>query len=114
VFGRNLSIAGTDGSHSTVAVFFYMGRLYVVEGTALSDDANADVVRFTQSLVFTDKANADWPHLVERFRGECRRQFQNLRGPGQAETVRDHVRDCVLEKVRAETSRDVSAPVSTR
>jgi hypothetical protein len=112
VFGRNLSIVGTDDSHTIVAVFFYMGRLYEIEGTALDDDANADVVRFTQSLVFTDKVNAAWPQVVERFRGECRRQFQSLRGPGQAETVRDHVRDCVLEKVRAETGRNVSAPVS--
>jgi hypothetical protein len=111
VFGHNLSIVGTDGSHSTVAVFFYRGRLYEIEGTALGDDANADVVRFTQSLVFTDKANATWPQVVERFRGECRRQFQNLRGSGQAEALRDHVRDCVLEKVRAETGRNVSAPV---
>jgi hypothetical protein len=114
VFGRNLSIAGTDGSHSTVAVFFYMGRLYEIEGTPLGDNANADVLRFTQSLVFTDKANATWPQVVERFRGECRRQFQNLRGPGQAEAVRDSMRDCVLEKIRAETGRNFTAPVSTR
>ena len=114
VFGRNLSIVGRDGSHSTVAVFFYMGRLYEIEGAALGDDANSDVVRFTQSLVFTDKANATWPQVVERFRGECRRQFGNQRGPGQVETFRDRVRDCVLEKVRAETGRNFSAPVSTR
>ena len=114
MFGRNLSIVGADGSHSTVAVFFYMGRLYEIEGTALGDDANSDVVRFTQSLVFTDKANATWPQVVERFRGECRRKFQNLRGSAQAETIRDQVRDCVLEKVRAETGKNFSAPVSTR
>jgi hypothetical protein len=114
VFGRNLSIVATDGSHSTIAVFFYMGRLYEIEGTALGDDANSDVVRFTQSLVFTDKANATWPQVVERFRGECRREFQNLRGPGQAETFRDRVRNCVLEKVRAETGRNFSPPVSMR
>ena len=112
VFGRNLSVLGTDGSHSTVAVFFYMGRLYQIEGTTLGNDANADVIRFTQSLVFTDKANAAWPHVVERFRGECRRQFQNLRGSGQTETFREHVRDCVLEKVRVETGGNVSGPAS--
>ena len=112
MFGRNLSVLGTDGSHSTVAVFFYMGRLYEIEGTTLGNDANADVIRFTQSLVFTDKANAAWPQVVERFRGECRRQFQNLRGSGQTETFREHVRDCVLEKVRVETGGNVSGPAS--
>jgi hypothetical protein len=38
VFGRNLSILGTDGSHSTVAVFFYLGRLYEIEGTTLGNE----------------------------------------------------------------------------
>jgi hypothetical protein len=112
VFGRNLSILGTDGSHSTAAVFFYMSRLYEIEGTALGSDANADVVRFTQSLVFTDKANAAWPEVVERLRGECRRQCQNLRGADQTQTIREHVRDCVLEKVRVETGKNVSEPAS--
>src|SRR5258708_297811 len=58
-----------------------------------------------QSLVFTDKANAAWPQLVERFRSDCRRQFQYLRGPGQAADVSEHVRSCVVAKVRGETGR---------
>jgi hypothetical protein len=42
---------------------------------------------------------------LERFRGECLRQFRNLRGPGQAENVREHVRSCVLAKVQAEVGK---------
>jgi len=105
VFGREVSLAGTDGSHSTVAVFFYKGRLYQIEGRALGEDGNADAARFVQSLMFTDKANAAWPALVQRFRSECLRQFQYLRGPGQAENVREHVRGCVMAKVQAEVGK---------
>ena len=107
VFGRQLSIVGADGSRYSVEVFYYNGRLYQIEGDmpAGTEDASADVIRFEQSLVFTDKANASWPRLVEQFRGECLRQFQYLRGPGQAENVREHVRDCVATKVRAEAGK---------
>jgi hypothetical protein len=55
VFGRQLSIAGADGSRSSAAVFYYKNRLYQIEGRALpdADDASAEAVRFQQSLVFT-------------------------------------------------------------
>ena len=57
-YGRQLSIVGTDGSHSSVAVFYYKQRLYQIEGKALptGKDATADAIRFQQSLVFTDDA----------------------------------------------------------
>jgi hypothetical protein len=55
--------------------------------------------------MFTDKVNAAWPGLVLRFRSECLRQFQYLRGPGQAENVREHVRGCVIAKVQTEVSK---------
>jgi hypothetical protein len=107
VFGRRLSIMGADGSHSSVGVFFYKRRLYQIEGKVLAtgDDAGANAIRFEQSLVFTDDVNASWAQLVERFRGECLRQFRNLRGPGQAENVRERVRGCVLAKVQAEVGK---------
>jgi hypothetical protein len=56
VYGRQLSIAGADGSHSSIAVFYYKQRLYQIEGKALpaKTDASADAIRFQQSLVFTD------------------------------------------------------------
>jgi hypothetical protein len=56
VYGRQLSIAGSDGSHSSVAVFYYKRRLYQIEGIALPTrrDATADAIRFQQSLSFTN------------------------------------------------------------
>ena len=47
--------------------------------------------------------------VVEQFRGECLRQFSYLRGPGQAENVREHVRGCVATKVRAEAGKAAAA-----
>ncbi|HYM19317.1 MAG TPA: hypothetical protein VEU06_12180 [Micropepsaceae bacterium] len=55
VYGRQLSIAGKDGSHSSVAVFFYKKRLYQIEGKALPNGDTADAIRFQQSLIFTDR-----------------------------------------------------------
>jgi hypothetical protein len=59
VFGRQLSIAGADGSYSFVALFYHDKRLYQVEGTALAagSDARAEAMRFQQSLDFTDNAS---------------------------------------------------------
>ena len=57
VYGRQLSISGKDGSHSSVAVFFFKNRLYQIEGKALPNgpDGTADAIRFQQSLIFTDR-----------------------------------------------------------
>src|SRR5580704_11826019 len=55
VFGRQLSIQGTDGSRTSVALFDYKGRLYQIEGKSLPNrNATADAIRFQQSLIFTD------------------------------------------------------------
>jgi hypothetical protein len=58
VYGRQLSIAGRDGSHDSVAVFYHQKRLYQIEGLALPNgpDGTADAIRFQQSLVFTNRA----------------------------------------------------------
>ena len=58
VYGRQLSIAGQDGSHSSIAVFYYQKRLYQIQGLALpsGEDATAEAIRFQQSLVFTNNA----------------------------------------------------------
>jgi hypothetical protein len=55
VYGRQLSILGTDGSRSLVALFYYNKRLYQLEATSLptGKDATADNIRFQQSLTFT-------------------------------------------------------------
>jgi hypothetical protein len=54
VSGRQLSVAGHDGSHSSIAIFYYEQRLYQIEGVALPSevDGTADAIRFQQSLVF--------------------------------------------------------------
>jgi hypothetical protein len=56
VYGRQLSLTATDGSYSSVAVFFHKQRLYQIEGTVLPGAANAssDAIRFQQSLAFMD------------------------------------------------------------
>jgi hypothetical protein len=54
VYGRQLAIAGADGSHNSVAVFFYKRRLYQIEGKAGNSDGTANAIRFQQSLSFTE------------------------------------------------------------
>jgi hypothetical protein len=58
VYGRQLSIAGRDGSHASIALFYHQKRLYQIEGLALpsGEDGTADAIRFQQSLIFTTNA----------------------------------------------------------
>jgi hypothetical protein len=54
-FGRNLSIAGRDGSRSIASVYFVNGKLYELVGKALPPDPSSGAgkaVRFQQSLEF--------------------------------------------------------------
>jgi hypothetical protein len=56
VFGRQLSVAGNDGSHTSAALLVYQKRLYEIVGTASPAAAQAgssDAIRFQQSLRFT-------------------------------------------------------------
>jgi hypothetical protein len=53
--GRQLSIAGHDGSRSSIALFYYQHRLYEVKGTS-EDAGSSDGARFQQSLRFTNDA----------------------------------------------------------
>jgi hypothetical protein len=58
-FGRQLSIAGKNGSRSLVALFYYQRRLYEIKGTILPTDEDVDSsdgARFQQSLRFTNNA----------------------------------------------------------
>ncbi len=54
VYGRQFSIAGADGSHETAAVFDYNGRVYQIEAKVLAGGDDTDIIRFQQSLIFTD------------------------------------------------------------
>ncbi len=52
-YGRQLSIAGKDGSRSTVAVFYRQNKLYLTSGKILPtnpDKASGDGLRFQQTL----------------------------------------------------------------
>lgn len=54
-FGRELSVNGTDGSRSAIAIFFVNKHLYTVVGQALPPNAierSGDAVRFQESLQF--------------------------------------------------------------
>jgi hypothetical protein len=72
VYGRQLSILGADGSRSTVAVFDYKGRLYQVEGKALPGGSATDILRFQQSLIFTDGGSNRSPEAIRAIREGCR------------------------------------------
>jgi hypothetical protein len=76
VYGRQLSIVGADGSHSTAAVFDYKGRLYQIEGKALPGGSGGNVqfetTRFQQSLTFTDGGSNRSEDAIRAIREACR------------------------------------------
>jgi hypothetical protein len=72
VYGRQLSILGADGSRSTVAVFDYNERLYQIEGKALPGGDVTDIIRFQQSLVFTDGGSNRSPDAIRAISEACR------------------------------------------
>jgi hypothetical protein len=56
-FGRKLSLNGTDGSRSTIAIFFVNKHLYTLVGQALPPNAveeSDDAIRFQESLHFLE------------------------------------------------------------
>jgi hypothetical protein len=71
VYGRQLSIARADGSRSTVAVFYFNGRLYQVEGKVLPGGSPLDMLRFQQSLVFTGGGSNRTPDAIRAIREAC-------------------------------------------
>lgn len=82
VFGRQLSILGADGSRSSVALFYYEGRLYQIEGKSLpNSNATADAIRFQQSLIFTDNGT-NAPNGERGYRGDRPRDRGQRRDRG--------------------------------
>ncbi len=71
VYGRQLSITGADGSHSTVALFDFNGRLYQVEGKTLPGGNPLDMLRFQQSLVFTSGGSNRSADAIRAIREGC-------------------------------------------
>lgn len=56
-YGRELSIVSPDGVRSVMAIFFFGGRLYQLDGRASgpgADGASARLIRFQQSLQFIE------------------------------------------------------------
>ena len=54
-YGRELSVSGTDGSRSAVALFFVNKHLYTLVGQSLAPNAiekSGDAIRFQESLQF--------------------------------------------------------------
>ncbi len=57
-YGHDITVAGKDGSHSAIAIFFANDQLYELVGKALPPDAEAGsgkTARFQQTLVFIDR-----------------------------------------------------------
>ena len=80
VYGRQLSVLGADGSRSTVAVFDHNSRLYQIEGKALPGGDATDVIRFQQSLVFTDGGSNRSDDAIRAIREGCRAGVANPAG----------------------------------
>jgi len=80
VYGRQLSIAGADGSRSTVALFDFNGRLYQIEGKALPGGNPLDMLRFQQSLVFTGGGSNRSADAIRAIREGCRGGAANPAG----------------------------------
>jgi len=76
VYGRAFTVKGTDGSYSMGAVFDYNKRLYQIEGKALPganpSETEFDVVRFQQSLTFTDGGTNRSEDAIRAIRESCR------------------------------------------
>jgi hypothetical protein len=72
VYGRSLGIQGGDGSRSTVGVFEYKNRLYQIEAKAFPGGGSpADVLRFQQSLVFTDGGSNRSSQEIRAYHEAC-------------------------------------------
>jgi hypothetical protein len=71
VYGRQLTIEGTDGSRSMVAMFDFMGRLYQIEAKALPGGNEFELTRFQQSLVFERGSTNRSPEEVRAIRDAC-------------------------------------------
>jgi hypothetical protein len=76
VYGRQLAVEGADGGYSMAALFDYKGRLYQIEAKALpgrsASDTNFDLVRFQQSLTFTDGGSNRSEDAIRAIREACR------------------------------------------
>jgi hypothetical protein len=97
VYGRQLTVEGADGSRSMVQLFDYKGRLYQIEAKAFPGQnvsgPQSDVVRFHQSLTFTDGGSNRSEDAVRHSRGLSRpgesRLWRRPRRPSLHSSLRD-------------------------
>jgi len=86
VYGCQLTIEGADGSRSMVQLFDYNARLYKIEVKALPgqnfSDLQSDVVRFHQSLTFTDGGSNRSEDEIRAIREVCRGLINPAFGAG--------------------------------
>jgi len=80
VYGRQISIVGRDGSRETAAVFDYNGRLYQIEAKMLPGGDDTEVIRFQQSLIFTDHGSNRPQDTIKEIREACRGVVNNPAG----------------------------------
>jgi len=81
VYGRQFSIVNRDGSRETAAVFDYNNRVYQIEAKLLPGGDDTDLIRFEQSLIFTDGGTNRPPELRNTLREACRGIVNNPAGP---------------------------------
>ena len=76
VYGRQLTVEGADGSRSMVQLFDYKNRFYQIEAKALAGEnesnPQSDVVRFHQSLTFTDGGSNRSEEAIRAISEVCR------------------------------------------
>src|SRR5262249_8921793 len=80
VYGRQLSISGTDGSRSTVALFDFSWLLYQIEGKPLRGGNPLNMLPFQQSLVFTGGGSTRSAEAIRAIREGCRAGVANPAG----------------------------------
>ena len=80
VYGRQISMVGPDGSRETAAVFDYDGRLYQIEAKMLPGGDDTDVIRFQQSLIFTDRGSNRPQDTIKEIREACKGVVNNPAG----------------------------------
>jgi hypothetical protein len=86
VYGRQLTVEGAEGSRSMVQLFDYNARLYQIEAKAFTGqsfiDFQSDVVRFHQSLTFTDGGSNRSEEEVRAILEVCRNLINPFFGAG--------------------------------
>jgi hypothetical protein len=122
-FGRNLTIAGKDGSRSVAAVFFVNGKLYELVGKSLPPDplsGSGKAVRFQESLEFIglgaearrpeNRADGQGPGPggPDR-RGPPPQAFKDCKGKKQGDQVQHAMPGGVVPAVCVQTPQGLAA-----